>query len=343
MRDKTSLERGGCAGNADTVAAPASVLQPSPLQRPDALPTTAHAELHPPLPEDILNDIQALRRMTQQLEERVLQSITNHQRLEDPITLTPEYSTASEGIITSQPNVSEVSDVVAHLQHVSMSKSSFDTTHADDLVLKIGHIRTISEASTCMTRLGKLVPCIWLPYHAEAKILVDSYIEEFSCIQHIVHPPSLPAIIDAVYRQLDNHEPVNPGHLVLFLSIVASAIHVWVPRVDLETEHSLYLSSAQANAQTPLWIEATYTVIHATQNSSVPTLDMIQGIIILSFIVANLEGVSMRYRSLISTALLLSREMNLHRLDQDSDADAVDTVRSEMSRRVWWYLVATDW
>jgi hypothetical protein len=72
-------------------------------------------------------------------------------------------------------------------------------------------------------------------------------------------------------------------------------------------------------------------------------LEMIQGIIILSFVVANFEGVSMRYRSLISTALLLSREMKLHRLDAALHTSGADAVRIEMCRRVWWYLVATDW
>ncbi|KNG85305.1 hypothetical protein ANOM_006451 [Aspergillus nomiae NRRL 13137] len=41
--------------------------------------------------------------------------------------------------------------------------------------------------------------------------------------------------------------------------------------------------------------------------------------------------------------LLLSRELDLHRIDHESNAVSVHTIEAEMGRRVWWYLVATDW
>jgi hypothetical protein len=347
IEDPTPLVEDECGRSVDglshTGATPVSVLQISSFQQPDSLPIATIAQPQLLLPEELLADVQALRRMTQQLEQRVLQSTTSQQRQESVTVLTPENSTRSDSLLALRSDTTQVSDIVAHLQCVSMSRSFPDTTHADELVLKIGRIQTLSEAPTYASQPDKPVPCIWLPYHAEAKILVDSYIEELDYIQHIMHQPSLPATIDAVYRQIDKLEPVHPGRLVLLLSIIASATHVWVPRVDSSSEHSLFLSAAQANAQTPLWIRATHNVLHATQYIGTPTLEMIQGIIILSFVVANLEGVSMRYRSLISTALLLSREMNLHRLDASPNTAGADGVQIETSRRVWWYLVATDW
>jgi hypothetical protein len=345
--DKTPLrgERSGrnTDGSIEKSATPVSALQTSSSQQPVSRPVATVSQLRPLLSEELLADIQALRQMTQQLEERVLQNTTSQQRHDGLSVLTPENSTTSDGLLTLQYESTPVKDVVAHLQCVSMSRSSLDITHGDDIVVRIGRIQTISEAATYAIRLGKPVPCVWLPYHAEAKILVDSYIEDLSYIQHVVHQPSLQAAIDAVYRQFDSHGPVNPGRLVLLLSIIASVTHVWVSRANSSSEHSLFLSSAQANAQTPLWIRATYNVLNATQDIGAPTLEMIQGIIILSFVVANFEGVSMRYRSLISTALLLSREMKLHQLDAALHTSGADAVRIEMCRRVWWYLVATDW
>lgn len=56
-----------------------------------------------------------------------------------------------------------------------------------------------------------------------------------------------------------------------------------------------------------------------------------------------MEGVSLRYRSLISTGVLLSRELGLHRIDHESNEANANTIQAEVGRRVWWYLIATDW
>jgi hypothetical protein len=282
--------------------------------------------------------------LTQQLEKRVVESTTSHQRYEGEATLqSPSLSAANHGGLTSQSDLEQVSDVVAHLQRVSMSKSAFGPIQADDLVFKVERIRDIPHAPTYISQLGNPTPCVWLPHHAEAKILVNRYIEDISYIQHVVHHPSLPATIDDTYRQVKGHEPVKPGNLVLLLSIIACSTHVWTPHDGVDNVHSPFLSSAQANAQTPLWIKAAYAVLNAAQDGATPTLETIQGIIILSFVISNLEGVSLRYRSLMSTALLLGRELNLHRIDQGSDGTPTSPLHAEMSRRVWWYLVATDW
>jgi hypothetical protein len=310
---------------------------------PTLTPSPALPQSESALHEDLLAEIQNLRRLTQQLEARVVQSTASHQLRDGNVVTSPSTAPVDDDDITSQSNMGHITDVVAHLQRVSMSRSSLDSVCADDLVLKVTHIRTIPKAPTYTSQLGKPMPCIWLPHHYEAKMLVESYMEDISYIQHVVHHASLTATVANVYEQVNRHEPVNPGHLVLLLSIIASATHVWVPREGVGGGHSLFLSSAQANAQTPLWVKATYAVLNVAQNNVMPTLETIQGITILSCVIVSLEGVSMRLRSLLSTGLLLSRELNFHRLDSVPNAAATDSVRIEMSRRIWWYLAATDW
>jgi hypothetical protein len=41
--------------------------------------------------------------------------------------------------------------------------------------------------------------------------------------------------------------------------------------------------------------------------------------------------------------LLLGREQGLHQIDHESNAAAANTLKAEMGRRLWWYLIATDW
>lgn len=165
-----------------------------------------------------------------------------------------------------------------------------------------------------------------------------------SYIYRVVHHPSLPKVVDDVYRQISGQEPIRPGHLVLLLSIIATATHVWGP-TDGQTGSSslLFSSAAQANSQTPFWVKVTHDVLNARHNYPTASLENVQGVAILSFLISNLEGVSLRYRALISTGLLLGREMGLHRIDHPSNVSSANSVEAEMGRRAWWYLVATDW
>jgi hypothetical protein len=323
----------------------APIPSPFPSQQPQTV-TMTPKNLLPSLPSfqgELLAEVQTLRRLTRQLEKRIIENTTSLHQCDNDTVPSPASSATFEGTFTPYSDLVQVGSFVAHLQHVSMGRSSLDSFYADDLVLKVARIRTIPQTPTYTSQLGKPTPCVWLPQHSEAKVLTNCFIEDISFIQHVVHRPSLPDTIDDVYRQIDSHEPVKPGHLILLLSIIASATHVWAPPENADCDSSLFLSSAQANAQTPLWIREAYAVLNATHDNLEPTLETIQGLIILSCVVASLEGVSMRLRSLLSTALVFCRELNLHRIDHRPKAVAGNTVQIEMSRRVWWYLVATDW
>jgi hypothetical protein len=237
----------------------------------------------------------------------------------------------------------EVTDIVSHLQLVSMSQIAQRLVGVDDLVFKTESIRAIPHAPTILAHLGKPTTCIWLPTRDEAKELLDYYSMTIGHIQHVIHHPSLPSMISDVYEQIEGAIPLKSGHVVLLLSIIASVTHMWLPNNETRGEHTLFLSPTQANAQTPLWIRAAQRVLHAAQNAGTAQLEMIQGIIILGCVVCNVEGLSLRYRSLHSTGLLLGRELGLHRMDRDPNTSPNFSIKAEMGRRVWWYLAATDW
>jgi hypothetical protein len=210
-------------------------------------------------------------------------------------------------------------------------------------VFQFERIRDIPGAPSFTVRNGKPARCVWLPFHNETRFILDKFITNVSYIHHVVHHPSLPATIDDLYRKIENQEPIEPGHLVLLLGIIANTVEVWSWHDEVEGDGSIFQSAIEANAQTPLWIKSAMDVIKSGENGPPLALETIQGIIILAFAVSNTEGVSLRYRSLISTGLLLSRELGLHRIDHESNAATANTIRAEEGRRVWWYLVATDW
>jgi hypothetical protein len=186
----------------------------------------------------------------------------------------------------------------------------------------------------------ELSRCVWLPQYPEAKILLEKFIQDVDHVHHVVHTPSLPSILDEVYACLNQQGQVKPGNMILLLGIFASCTHSWVRR---DCEHGLFSTSVEANSQSPLWVKAIEDVLDVAHRTTCVSIEGIQGIIIASFVLVNFEGFSRRCRSLYNMALLLARELGLHCLDHPSNANSANSAQAEIGRRVWWYLVASDW
>lgn len=164
--------------------------------------------------------------------------------------------------------------------------------------------------------------------------------QDIDHVHHVVHSPSLLTILDKVYACLDHQGQIKAGFLILLLSIFASSTHSWVQK---DCERGLFSTSVEANSQSPLWLKVTEDVLDIAHRTSRVSVEGIQGIIIASFVMGNSEGISRRCRSFHNLALLLARELGLHRLDHPSNTHLANTAQAEIGRRVWWYLAASDW
>lgn len=193
--------------------------------------------------------------------------------------------------------------------------------------------------------------CIHVPQQYEARILAEKYLSKLSYVYHVLHGPSIPALIEETYRQISNGpDRVRPGHMILLLSIIASSTHLWAADdcCSQESEISpppLFSSASEAAAQTSLWIKAAHDVLWSQKGGSPPDLETVLGIVVLTYLTYNLEGASLQYRSLMVTGFVVGQELGLHRVDSQgrNDKEDTDVIRVEVGRRAWWYLVATDW
>ncbi|KAK3324192.1 hypothetical protein B0T19DRAFT_224628 [Cercophora scortea] len=220
------------------------------------------------------------------------------------------------------------------------------------IIFKLVPIRDMPQAPAYIMQLQDpnsaiLEPtrCVPLPQYHEAKILVEKYMNNLSFIQHVVHHPSLlPGTVDEVYLRLNSYQdPAWLGHVVLLLSLIAGGTYGWT-EYDCDGRLPIFPSCPEAYSQTEPWIKAALDVLNAAQSSACLSLELIQGLIVILFILSN-QGISLRYRSLLSTALVMGRELGLHRCDHPNNLkiNQRNPVRVEMGRRVWWYLVSTDW
>lgn len=234
-----------------------------------------------------------------------------------------------------------------------MSDTMQSAIPIDSIAFRIGpiqHVLTyptfIDQGTAVSGNSGShAVRCIWLPPYKQAKALVEKYIRDITYIHHVVVASSLRMAIDQVYSDQAEATSAKHGNVSLLLSVLASVTYFWTAEDD---QLDLFPAAAEANQQTPFWVKGALDVLHSAHSTASLSVEALQATIIVSFVLCNLEGVSPRYRNLISTALTMSREQGLHRLDESRaevprEGPFKEAINAEIGRRVWWYLVATDW
>lgn len=192
--------------------------------------------------------------------------------------------------------------------------------------------------------LPGLAKTISLPTQNEAVQLFENYAKNIDPLQHVLHIPSVRVLLDEVYVNLAERRPVEPGHVALLLGIFASTAYYWTSR---NGDDLLFVTLDDANQVSLLWGKAALDLLEHSRRTTSGSIEDIQATIILSFLVFNLEGFSATSRLLMSTALIMARDLYLYKVDAHHDERQSnpqdDSIEVEVKRRVSWHIVATDW
>ncbi|KAF1968142.1 hypothetical protein BU23DRAFT_515271 [Bimuria novae-zelandiae CBS 107.79] len=229
-------------------------------------------------------------------------------------------------------------------------ESIYDGTDcASDLIpstrvgFRICSFQLVAEPEQFIVGSSSTDPSIvfWLPEYSEAKILLQKFIRDVEHVHHIVLTQRLPVTLDRAYSSLTQQGQVKSGDMILLLSIFAAAMHSWTPD-DCRTSE-LFATCAEPHRRSALWVKASEDLLDIAHRTTRISIEGIQGFIIITFIAASYKGFSRRCWFLMNNALALAREIGLHCIDHPSNADSANTAEAEVGRRVWWYLVASDW
>ncbi|KAE8360074.1 hypothetical protein BDV27DRAFT_135130 [Aspergillus caelatus] len=186
---------------------------------------------------------------------------------------------------------------------------------------------------------GSTVMSVWLLPEDEATWLLERYTEYIAFVHHVVHIPSTRLILEGAYKRLSLGLSVVPGHVALLLSIFATTAYMLEPK----TADSLFLNQANAISCAILWTKAALDILEYSRRNTHGSIEDVQATIILSFMIFNVEGFSPRFRAMSSNALIMAKDLSLHRIDADISRCKESPVQMEINRRIWWHLVATDW
>ena len=155
-------------------------------------------------------------------------------------------------------------------------------------------------------------------------------------------------LLNDVYAHIIESKPVQSSHVALLLSVFASTAYY----CNIRDEVSLLFSTSEESNQAALtWGKAALDILDNSRRTTSGSVEDVQATIVMYFLVLSLEGFSARSRSLMTTALVIARDLSLHRIDaqrhgqqSNSHDDRIEiAIEIEIKRRVWWHIVATDW
>ncbi|KUL85042.1 hypothetical protein ZTR_07770 [Talaromyces verruculosus] len=238
------------------------------------------------------------------------------------------------------------------LKKVSFNEDWFTSISPINVCFRICSIKHIPQSPTYLwpspgrsTSFQEPVRCVWLPLREEARKLFKKYVRDVTFIHHVIHTPTARSAIDDIYDKLAQDQPVSPGQVALLMSMFGSASYAWTFH---DMDESMYPNVESAHSQSTMWVRACLDLLDHCRRSSIRSFEAVQAIVIAFFMLVNLEGMTVRYTSMVSQAICMAREIGLHRLDHPNyattdHAPRAGTITEEIGRRIWWYLCATDW
>lgn len=163
----------------------------------------------------------------------------------------------------------------------------------------------------------------------------------------ILHIPTMISLLGNFYGRLRGGLRVRPSEAALFLSIFAIAAFFSPPPGSHGTNSFLANNDDLLNLSI-IFSKAALDVIEYSRRTTSGSIEDVQACILMGFVVYHLDGFSARGRSLSSAAVVIARDLRLHRVDDgdavpDRDLNTEAMVEREVRRRVWWHITATDW
>ncbi|OAP58957.1 hypothetical protein AYL99_06254 [Fonsecaea erecta] len=246
---------------------------------------------------------------------------------------------------TSSPSIACLSPTSEYEQAVHSLEES--GAREAPLVLPRGHdIRIVSVRQIALefekpSYFQPVSNHLCLPPKEEASLLLDHYFRYINDLQHVVHVPTVREMMRNLYSSLEQGLFVLPSEVALLFSIFASSLALCVYFLG-DTQPSF--SPSDAAQASSFWTNATQEVIESSRRIATRKLEDVQAAIILGFLLFHCEGFSTRARCVFATAAAMSRDLSLHKIDAPGNAATQrNTLETEIKRRVWWHVVATDW
>lgn len=187
-------------------------------------------------------------------------------------------------------------------------------------------------------------PIVQLPTRDEAMNLSQYFLNNVQYLHPILQPHSLQRVMESVYMHHDKPAQSKVADIALLLSILASASHLWRPQ---RSKCLVFLSAKEAASMSLVWSNAALDILEYSKRTTVASIECLQAMVVISYVIYNSQGFSPMFRSLHSSIVTTPRDLSLHKTDCPRTSGETNLpasqVETDVKRRVWWHIPATDW
>ncbi|KAK5075592.1 hypothetical protein LTS08_001341 [Lithohypha guttulata] len=186
-----------------------------------------------------------------------------------------------------------------------------------------------------------------VPVYSDARCLFDQYAKYICHFHQIIHLPTFLRTMEKFYLDISQGKAVNTDHAALVLSVLATVLGYskWS-----EPDSSPFQFASNRDITFLILFRSALDLLEYSRRVLSGSVEIVQTAIIIVFIEYNLEGFTSRARALLAQALLTAQELSMHKIDcpsstrrRESSTSVKSLIETEMKRRIWWHLVATDW
>jgi len=183
-----------------------------------------------------------------------------------------------------------------------------------------------------------------LPPLRQARVLFSHFATTLQPTFGVLHIPSTKALMERNYEGLLEGEEPSAANLMLLFSIFAGAALVWTPQLL----DRLQSTREEAKAAFMAYARLALDILEHPRRLIQTSTTSLVAISTMAHLLMNTDGFPLKVHLLRHRCLLMSREMEIHRLDtcksrEERRLKGCDMIEIEVQRRLWWNMVASDW
>ena len=183
-----------------------------------------------------------------------------------------------------------------------------------------------------------------LPPLRQARELFSHFASTVQPTYGVLHIPSSRKMMEQTYQYILEGEEPPAADLMLLFSIFAGSALLWTP----ELLEKLNATRGEAKAALMAYSRIALSILDHPRRLIQPSTTALLALGTLAHLLLNTDGYPVKVQVLRYRCLLMSRELQIHRLDttkarEERRLKGCDMIEVEVQRRVWWNMVASDW
>jgi hypothetical protein len=184
----------------------------------------------------------------------------------------------------------------------------------------------------------------YLPKKEQSIELLDYFAKSLQPTFGVLHIPSTRRLIEQTYADIMVDKEPNADLVLLLFAICASCALTWMP----ELLEKMGVTPSNAKVGFRSYCDLFISFLDALSPPLAPSTVALEALLLLTHLLSNTDNRLDQVYTLQARALWMTRALQIHRLDTKRNCErrqieGCDQIEIELQRRIWWYMVSSDW